>query len=237
MMGEVAEIQQRQVAAHEPESAAIMSMIERVAMSPDADIDKLQKMLDMQERVLDRNARMEFDAAMAQMQPELPEVEKLADGHNSKYAKFDKILAAIKPLLKQYGFSITHRIKVENQLIHVTAILSHKAGHREETTLALPADTGAGKNAVQAVGSSSEYGRRYTMNSLLGIATKDADTDGGKPPSPQAKNQKKKEAITDARLTAAIAKIKSKEYSRKALLENFALTKAQAQWLDDEVAQ
>ena len=47
------------------ETQAIMSVIERVAMSPDADINKLEKMLDMQERVLDRNARMDFDAALA----------------------------------------------------------------------------------------------------------------------------------------------------------------------------
>jgi len=45
-----------------------------------------------------------------------------------------------------------------------------------------------------------------------------------------------KQEITDARLTAAIAKIKAGEYSREALLKNFALTEAQAQWLDDEAA-
>lgn len=170
-----------EVAIKQPsESMAIMQVIERVAMNPNADIAKLQQMLDMQERVLNRNARMAYDAAMAKMQPELPEVEKLAEGHNSKYAKFDKILSAIKPSLKNHGFSITHRVKVENSLIHITAVLSHRDGHREETTLVLPPDKTGGKNEVQAVASSTEYGRRYTMNSLLGIATKDADSDGGK---------------------------------------------------------
>lgn len=169
------------------ELSAIMQVVERVAMNPDADMNKLQQMLDMQERVLDRNARMEYDAALAQMQAELPEVEKAAKGHNSMYAKFEHILSAIKPCLKEYGFSITHRVKVENQLIHVTAILSHRGGHREETTIALPSDTSGGKNAVQAVASSTEYGRRYTMNSLLGIATKDADKDGGQPESLSSK--------------------------------------------------
>lgn len=57
--------------------------------------------------------------------------------------------------------------------------------------------------------------------------------------APEAKKLEasQKQTITDARLTSAIAKIKSGEYSRKALLENFALTDAQVQWLDDEVAQ
>lgn len=161
------------------ESMAMLQVIKRIAMNPQADIAKLQQMLDMQERVMNRNARMAYDAALAMMQPELPEVEKLAQGHNSKYAKFDKILSAIKPSLQKHGFSITHRVKVESSLIHITAVLSHREGHREETTLVLPSDTSGGKNAVQAVASSTEYGRRYTMNSLLGIATKDADVDGG----------------------------------------------------------
>lgn len=164
---------------HVSETTAIMQVIERVASNPDADIAKLEKMLDMQERILDRNARMEFDSALAVMQSELPEVEKLAQGHNSMYAKFDKIITAIKPALKAHGFSITHRVEVKDGLIYVTGILSHKGGHREETTLALPADKSGSKNDVQAVGSSTEYGRRYTTNSLLGIATKDADVDGG----------------------------------------------------------
>lgn len=165
------------------ESSAVLSMIERVATDPQADITKLEKMLDMQERILDRNARMEFDAALASMQSELPEVEKLATGHNSKYAKFEHILAAIKPSLLKWGFSITHRVKSEGDMVHITGILSHKSGHREETTLTLPHDKSGNKNAVQAVASSTEYGRRYTMNSLIGIATKDADQDGGAPPA------------------------------------------------------
>jgi hypothetical protein len=167
------------------ETAAVMQTIERIAMNPDADPAKLEKMLDMQERILDRNARMEYDAAMADLQAEMPEVERLADGHNSKYAKFEHILAAIKPHLKKHGFSITHRERIEDHAIYVTGILSHRGGHREETTLPLPPDDSGKKNPVQAIGSSIEYGRRYTTNSLLGIATKDADVDGGQPEDPQ----------------------------------------------------
>lgn len=163
------------------ESTAVISMIERAATDPNVGIEKLEKMIELQERVLDRNSRMDYDAALAAMQSELPEVEKLAQGHNSKYAKFDHILAAVKPHLAQHGFSITHRIKSEDGLVHITGILSHKSGHREETTLLLPPDASGSKNAVQAIASSTEYGRRYTMNSLLGIATKDADKDGGAP--------------------------------------------------------
>ena len=42
------------------ESQALMGVIERVASDPNTDIAKLEKMLDMQERVLDRNAAQSF---------------------------------------------------------------------------------------------------------------------------------------------------------------------------------
>jgi hypothetical protein len=178
-MNEVAKTKNTELPAIKNESSAVLSMIERVALDPNSDVEKLEKMLDMQERVLDRNARMDFDSALPLMQAELPEVEKLAQGHNSNYAKFEHILAAIKPFLLAHGFSITHRVNSEGNTVKITGVLSHRSGHREETTLELPIDTSGNKNDVQAVASSTEYGRRYTMNSLIGIATKDADKDGG----------------------------------------------------------
>jgi len=53
-------------------------------------------------------------------------------------------------------------------------------------------------------------------------------------PEPPAAPQK--QLITDDRLEKAIVKISAGEYTREALLKNFALTDAQLQWLDDEAA-
>lgn len=160
------------------ETSQFIQLVERVVLSPDVDVDKLDRMLTMQERILERNARMQYDEAMVKLQSMLPEVEKTASTDKAKYAKFEHILSAIKPALLSCGFSITHRTVTGAETVTVTAILSHRAGHREETSLTLPVDKSGSKNSVQAIGSSVEYGRRYTMNSLLGIATKDADNDG-----------------------------------------------------------
>ncbi|WP_371924668.1 ERF family protein [Pseudomonas sp. R5(2019)] len=45
----------------------------------------------------------------------------------------------------------------------------HRDGHREQTAMLLPVDIGKGRNAVQAVGSSTTYGKRYVMCALLNI--------------------------------------------------------------------
>ena len=63
----------------------------------------------------------------------------------------------------------------------MTGILSHRDGHREETTLTLPYDSSGSKNSVQAAGSSYSYGRRYATLMLLNISSRapqDMDDDG-----------------------------------------------------------
>lgn len=236
-MGEVAEVQKQEVATiQQNETAAIMSMIERVATSPDADINKLEKMLEMQERVLDRNAKQAFTADLAAMQLDLPRVIEHGEGHNNaKFAKLEDINDVIRPVLHRYGFAVTFRIKHENNLIWVYTVLSHKQGHSEETSIPLALDQSGGKNAVQAVGSSISYGKRYGICAMLNISTGD-DVDGGLPAS-QEQKEPQKQTITDARLTKAIEKIKIGEYSRESLINTFDLTEAQAQWVDDEVKQ
>jgi hypothetical protein len=54
--------------------------------------------------------------------------------------------------------------------VKVTCILSHKDGHREETTLSGPFDHSGNKNAVQAIGSGVAYLQRYTLKAAVGVA-------------------------------------------------------------------
>jgi hypothetical protein len=68
--------------------------------------------------------------------------------------------------------------------VTVTATLGHVGGHAEETTMTLPHDSSGSKNAVQAIGSSTSYGKRYTALSLLNITTRGEDDDGNGGSSP-----------------------------------------------------
>lgn len=162
------------------ETSAVLSMIERVASDPNADINKLEKMLDMQERVLNRNSQQAFSADMAMMQSELPRVIKSRKGHNSSYAPLEDINDAIRPTLQKYGFAVTFGVDQLEGSIRVVTHLSHRQGHREETSIDLPADTSGSKNPVQAVGSTISYGKRYGICAILNISTGD-DVDGALP--------------------------------------------------------
>src|SRR5581483_8370196 len=55
---------------------------------------------------------------------------------------------------------------------------SHKDGHSRTASVPLALDTSGGKNNIQAMGSTTSYGRRYTMCMLLNIVTVGEDDDG-----------------------------------------------------------
>lgn len=164
--------------------SGILSVIARAAADPNVDIDKLERLLEMQERVLARNAKADFTSALAAMQPDLPVITenggiKDRSGNvQSTYALWEDINEAIKPLLAEHGFALSFRTRRTDNEIIVTGVLSHRGGHSEETELSLPSDTSGSKNAVQAVGSSTSYGKRYTAMALLNITSRGLDDDG-----------------------------------------------------------
>ena len=180
------------------EATQVLQMIERLAttISP----DNLERLMAMRDRVMDRSAKTAFDEAMARMQPHLPAIErkgvieirkKGTDGErtgpvqqSTKFARWEDINEAIKPIIGEYGFSLRFKTdQAPDGKIIVTGILAHSAGHREETSLVLMHDSTGSKNSVQAIGSTISYGKRYVGSALLNIATygEDDDAKNGKP--------------------------------------------------------
>jgi len=168
------------------EATSMIQVIERVALNPHVDIDKMQRLLDMQERIMARTAKASYAAALSQLQPELPIVAERGSIKNgsgnvqSKYALWEDVVTAIVPVLARHGFSLSFRTANDDKGVTVTGVLSHSAGHSEETSLKLPIDTSGSKNAVQSVGSSTSYGKRYIAAALLNLRTGDIDDDGRK---------------------------------------------------------
>jgi hypothetical protein len=152
-----------------------MDMLNR-AVTQGADIDVLEKLMGLQERWEKNQGRKEFDEAVAAAKAEIPLVLKNRTGHNDKrYADFAAIASAVDPVISKHGLSYRFRTAQTDARINVTCILSHKAGHSEETTLSGPADTSGNKNAIQAIGSTLTYLQRYSLVQMLGLAASDDD--------------------------------------------------------------
>lgn len=183
------------VPAVQTESATIMAIIQQVATNPAADIDKMERLMVMHQQHQDRQAKQAFDAAMSAMQKKLPVVRERGairdkfKNVQSTYALWEDINEELKPVLAKHGFALSFRIPRNEHGIEVEGVLSHCDGHRETTSILLPADTTGSKNAVQAVASSVSYGKRYTAGALLNFTTTGEDDDGqgaNKKPEPPA---------------------------------------------------
>lgn len=162
---------------------AYLDMIERAARDPSVDIDKIERLMQMRERMMEKQARASYASALAEMQCELPSIAErgkidIGRGKPQSYALWEDINEAIKPVLSRHGFALSFRTGRADASIIVTGVLSHRDGHSEETTMHLPLDTSGSKNAVQSVGSSTSYGKRYTAAALLNLTSHGEDDDG-----------------------------------------------------------
>lgn len=176
------EIAKRDDVPEAPASAAsaIISVIERAALNPQVDIDKMERLLQMQERILAVQAKAEHSAAKTAALAEMPSIPRNGRGHNGvKYSTLKDITSITRPVLAQHGLSLGWDVRVDGGQIVVTAKLTHENGHEETTSLPLPFDNSGSKNAVQAIGSSQTYGQRYTAQAILGLSLGDDTEDDG----------------------------------------------------------
>jgi hypothetical protein len=175
------------------ESANVLGMIERLAATPNFDADKLEKLINLQLRMVAHQAKEAFDAAYTDMQSEMPEIQEngrlLVKGVlRSTYAKLEDIQATVRPVLQKHGFAVRHRTEWPADkpgVIRIVGVLSHRQGHSEESAFEAKADASDYRTDIQSMGSTVSYGRRYTLLDLLNITTRGLDKDGAaKPPDP-----------------------------------------------------
>jgi hypothetical protein len=215
-------------AAPMSDAAALMQVIANAATNPAVDIDKLERLMQMHERINAQRARSEYMAALAEMQPNLPAIERkgkitIKDKNDNKkviqetpFAKWEDIDAAIKPILGKHGFALSFRTGLASDgRLTVTAILSHRGGHQEETMMVLPYDSSGSKNNVQAIGSSTSYGKRYTACALLNISSRDEDDDGNTA-QPEA-------SITDEQANTILSMLSETGTNAKSFCNHFGI--------------
>mgnify|MGYP001565061912 CR=1 FL=1 len=163
-----------------PQGSSPADMI-RLAVSGGADLDKLEKLLILQERYEANEAKKAYNAAMAAFKANPPKIDKDKDVAygTTKYshASLANVTEKINSELSKYGLSASWTTK-QNGQICVTCRITHIKGHSEETMLCAPSDTSGSKNAIQAIGSTITYLERYSLLALTGLATYDQDDDG-----------------------------------------------------------
>ena len=199
----------------------------QLAVEKDIDVDKLEKLMAMQERWNEQQAKKEYYASLSKFQMECPPILKTKAGYDKRYyyTPLDQIIKVIKEPL--FNNRLTYRWEQENKdkRIVVTCIITHVSGHSEKTTLEDLADTSGSKNAIQAMGSTVQYLRRYTLESVLGIATSSTDVDGQQPKEKTVKLSKEASSELLSKAKIVIDEYEEARYLQKdgrAILEQEA---------------
>jgi hypothetical protein len=162
-------------------AAEAVSLFERLARDPSVDVEKLERLIGMQERILAHAAKSAFNTAFAAMQGDIPTIVEHGKTDKGTYARLEDIIDKVRPVLKRHGFTLSHRTEwPDAKTVKVIGILTHQEGHERTSEFLSSADQTGSKNAIQALGSAVSYGRRYTTKDLLAIVTTDEDDDGGK---------------------------------------------------------
>jgi len=154
-----------------------MDMLQ-MAIQQNADLDKLEKLMALQERWEANEAKKAYNAAMAAFRENCPIISRTRAGHNNKYAGLAETIDEIKGLTADHGLSHSWKTEQEGAQIKVTCCITHIAGHSECTSLTAEPDKSGSKNSIQAVGSTVAYLERYTLFAILGLASKEMDDDG-----------------------------------------------------------
>ncbi len=153
----------------------------KLAVAGGADLEKLEKLLNLQERWEANESKKAYHVAMAKFKENPPKINKdksvsYKEVHYN-HASLANIVDKITTELSKHGLSASWSTQ-QNGAITVTCHITHSLGHTEKTTLTAPADSTGSKNSIQAIGSTITYLQRYTLLSSLGLATCDQDADG-----------------------------------------------------------
>lgn len=181
-----------------PSAITPMQLLE-MAMSQNADLEKLKQLMDLQERWEKNEARKAFVEAMNAFKRNPPTILKnhtVSFGETTyKHATLDHVVKEVTEALSAHGISHRWTVKQDKDWITVTCVLTHQAGHSEETTLMGAPDNSGKKNSIQQIGSTVTYLQRYTLLAATGLAASNNDDDGrGAGPEPESSNTKERVA-------------------------------------------
>lgn len=175
-----------EIAVQAAPPTSMLEVIGKAVADPRMDVEKMRALFELQKDILAAQHKILFKAALAQLQADIPQVSKLGQGKNSKFAKLQDIHRLCQPLLAKHGFAMSFDEESSTDKVVVfVAALSHEAGHSETKRLTVPIDAAAKNSqgnsirpAIQDMGSTVSYARRYLYKMHLNIIEKDEDTDG-----------------------------------------------------------
>lgn len=169
---------------YRPNIDALVTMIERFTKDSAIDIDKLDRLLNMRDEIVNRQYEQLFNNSMADAQADMEPVrtDLANDQTRSRYASYAAIDRAIRPIYSRCGFSLSFNMgdSPTPDTVRVVCYCSHRGGFTRSYHVDVPADGkgprgGEVMSRTHALGSAVSYGRRYLVNMIFNIAVESED--------------------------------------------------------------
>lgn len=123
-------------------------------LSTSAEIDKLAAALAKAQRLIEHASKAGFNPHF-----------------KSRYADLASVWEAIREPLSSNGLSVVQAPRTDGRIVTVDSILMHESGQFIKSSLSVTAQ----QDTPQAIGSAITYIRRYSLQSIAGIAPDDDD--------------------------------------------------------------
>ena len=177
-------------------SPTVLGLIERLALDPRADVEKLERVIAFYERLKVKEAELAYNSAKGRILKKLALIKivknrsalfEIEQGNsrkglnqNFKYAPLEEINKHLRPLLAEEDMDLSYSDEpLEGGGILIRGRLKHlPRGHYEDSFMPASLDTTGGKSEVQAVGSTNSFLRRYVACNIFNIVVVGDDDDG-----------------------------------------------------------
>lgn len=165
----------------------LMGMIAQVVAHPQANIDALERLIALKERMDARTAEEAFNAAMTDAQQAMRPIAADADNPQtrSRYASYAQLDRALRPIYTKHGFGLSYDTTESTLADHVRvlAYVTHRAGHARTYKVDMPNDGKGAKGGdvmtkTHAQGAAMSYGMRYLLKMIFNVAVGEDDRDG-----------------------------------------------------------
>lgn len=156
-----------------------------LAIERGADVDKLERLIDLRNREIARQSKAIYEERFAEMQRSFGKIVRTREAKNESgrtmyaFAPLEDVVAVVGPTIADHGF----RYRFEEERIEGTdekrvwcLVTGH--GHEERTFIDVPIPPASKMtNAIQQRGSASSYGKRYAFLAAFGLTINDEDDD------------------------------------------------------------
>ena len=170
------------LATREPSMMELLSM----AVEKGAGIETIERLAKLKRELAEDEAKLEFNQAMHRAQEQMRRigVNAMNPQTHSKYATYEKLDSALRPIYVKEGFSLSFDSEPTDRpdVVRVVCYVS-RGVYTRTYRIDMPADgKGAKGNDVMsrthATGAAMSYGARYLLKAIFNVAVGETDDDG-----------------------------------------------------------